>query len=427
MNTETPFSHIVRNCKNKQEAKAFLKIAADNLYDINLLDHVAQLQSSLKDYDQTVNTLTKMLTGTRNVNIVNSIKANLASTYNKLNNPRAAIDLLTQIPQDVSVLMETALSYYFLADYNTSEKIMRTIAALPNLSEAIIDRVQYNLAIYEIENGNFKKGYHQYIDKGHRINIWPTQNRAMIPQWRGEVEPGKTIIIHGEGGIGDELIGVRFMRNIAALGMHPIWKTNNKHLQEVFNRNGYTCISDFNEIDVHNAAQVMAMYLPVYLDLDSTELWESTYLIPSTEYIKKWEKLLPAGRKLAIKWQGNTGYDQDLHRSIPIEKIQAISYPGIKVNLQLEPELKNNWSYAPDIVNIEDTLAIISICDEVLTSCTSVAHMAGALGKKVTVCPPIAYYYVWADSTRWYGEHVTIRKQQIHNSWDEVFNNINYD
>jgi hypothetical protein len=423
----TPFSLIIDSCKSKseeQEAKTFLKTASNNLYDIGLLDHIAQLQSSIKDYSETIETLKRMLKLTNEEPVINAVRSNLATTYNKVNDPKSALEQLNQLPSDVSTKMETSLAHYFLGEYDKSESIMREISMVRNLPEQIKDRVDYNLAIYEIEKGNFKKGFHQYIEKGHRIHIWPTQNRAMIPQWKGEVEEGKTIIIHGEGGIGDEMIGVRFMNNIKKLGMRPIWKTNNRHLHEVFNRNGYDCVLDFNEIESFNAAQVMAMYLPFYLDLDKDELWDGSYLTPSDEYLEKWKKLLPEGKKLAVKWQGNTGYDQDLHRSIPEELIKTFRYSGSKINLQLETELNNDWSFTPNINNIEDTLAILWLCDDAITSCTSVAHMAGAIGKKVTVCPPIAYYYVWAKSTNWYGDHVKVIRQENWKDWDSVIEKV---
>jgi hypothetical protein len=423
----TPFSLIINSCKSKsedQEAKTFLKISSNNLFDIGLLDHVAQLQSSIKDYSETIETLKRMLKLTNEESAITAISTNLAITYNKVNDPESALRELNKLSREVSLEMEKALSYYFLADYAKSEEIMREIAAIPNLPDRIRDRVDYNLAIYEIEKGNFKKGYHQYIEKGHRIHIWPTQNRAMIPQWKGEIEPGKTIIIHGEGGIGDEIIGVRFMNNIRDLGMRPVWKTNNRDLYTVFNRNGYECVLDYDEIETFDAAQVMAMYLPVYLNLDKDDVWKDTYLKPDETHIEKWKKLLPEGPKLAIKWQGNMYYDQDLHRSIPVDKIKDLEYNGTKINLQLEPELKNDWSFSPDINTIEDTLAILWLCEDVISSCTSIAHMAGAIGKKITVCPPIAYYYVWANGSKWYGDHVTVIKQSVHGNWDEVFRKI---
>jgi tetratricopeptide (TPR) repeat protein len=428
MDINTPFAQVVFNCnaKNKKkQSKEFLHTAADNLQDIGILDHIAQLQSSIKDYEGTIETLLKMISIAKDESVINAIRSNLATTYNKVNDPKSALEHLDKIPDDISTKMERALAHYFLAEYDISESIMRDIVKIPNLPEQIRDRIDYNLAIYEIERGDFRKGYYQYIEKGHRIHIWPTQQRAMIPLWKGEIEAGKVILIHAEGGIGDEIIGVRFMNKIKELGMRPIWKTNNRDLHDVFNRNGYECVLDYGEVDTFNAAQVMAMYLPVYLNLDKDDLWVGAYLKPCEKHVEKWKDLLPTGRKLAIKWQGNTGYDQDLHRSISVDKMKDLHYDGTKINLQLETELRNDWSFSPDINSIEDTLAILYLCDDIISSCTSVAHMAGAMDLKATICPPIAYYYVWANDTNWYGSNVTVLKQSDHGNWNSVFGKIN--
>ena len=420
---ETPFSLIVSNCNNKEKASIFLEIAAENLYDLSLLDHVAQLQSSIKDYNASINTLNKMLAGTNDKTATDAIKANLAVMHNKINEPFKALEYFNEIPADISNLMEKALSYYFIADYKSSEKIMRKIAEIPNLPDEIRNRVEYNLAIYEIENGNFKEGYFQYIDRGHRNNIWPIQQLAMVPIWRGEIESGKTILIHSEGGIGDEIIGIRFMNKIKQMGMRPIWKTNNKDLKEVFNRNGYETIIDYSEIDAENIAQCMAMFLPTLLNLDKDDVWFGTYLTADPVYIEKWKKILPEGNKLAVRWQGNTHYEQDLHRSIPKTYIENLNYNGSKISVQLEE--KTDWTFNPEINSIEDTLAILTLCnDGLISSCTSVSHMAGALGIKTIVCPPIAYYYVWAKESKWYGDHVRVIRQENWKDWGSVFKRV---
>jgi tetratricopeptide (TPR) repeat protein len=422
-NIDSPFAYITHNCKYKQEAVSFLKIAATYLTDLNYLDHVAQLQSSIKDYDNCIATLKKELAIAKDLNAVYAIRSNLAVHYNKINDPHSALEQLNlnsaiQISPDLE--MEKALAYYFLGDYESSESIMRQLAD-ENLPEQFRDRILYNLAIYELEKGDFKKGYYQYIEKGHRIHIWPTQQLAMIPLWKGEIEAGKTILIHGEGGIGDEIIGIRFMNHIKKLGMHPVWHSNNEQLRTVFNRNGYETIIDYNELDSNNIAQVMAMYLPTYLNIDV--VWEGTYLKPCKEHIEKWKQVLPVGPKLAIRWAGNTHYEQDLHRSIPVDKMKDLVYKGTKINVQLEETV--DWAYNPDIHTIEDTLAILSLCSEgIVTSCTSVAHMAAAIGVKTIVCPPIAYYYVWAEGANWYGNHVSVIKQTSWKDWSTVFNRV---
>ena len=75
------------------------------------------------------------------------------------------------------------------------------------------------------------------------------------------------------------------------------------------------------------------------------------------------------------------------------------------------------------ITNIEDTLAILSLRDDLVTSCTSIVHMNGALGKNGIVCPPIASYYVWLGSegkSDWYDDSLKVVRQKNHKDWKFV-------
>ena len=422
--------HVVLNCKkdnNLADARTFLRIATENCRDLVSLDRMAFIQSELKDYENCVSSLKKCLE-IGDPNSRYAIRANIAKMYNHLNEPMMSLayskmNLAEQFEYDT--VMEMAFSYYLMGNYAESEKMMRELITHENLPEEIQGRVEYNLGSYDIERGEFKRGLKGFIEVGHRIKIWPERYIPDIPVWNGESISGKTVIIHAEGGIGDELINVRFVNNLKKLGANPVWVTNNPQLLEVFNRNSITAKQSVDYSDQLNSVQCMAMRLPILLGLDRHEVWNGAYLKPAEEYIKKWEKLLPAGRKLAVKWSGNPHYDQDLHRSIPLQHIQNIQFNGTKINLQLEPEL-----FQPDMFNagryissIEDTLAILYLCDDLISSCTSVAHMAGAIGKNGTVCPPIACYYVWLGNTGrsdWYDSSLKVVRQTKHRDWSFV-------
>lgn len=416
---------------NIQDAKTFLTIASKHCRDISTLDEIAYVQSELKDYTSCVETLKRCLALTTDPQAIYCVRANLAKTYNHLNDPDSSITLLSMNnkvnPNDYDTAMELAFSYYLKGDYTTSESMMRHTLTNDSLPVNIRERIKYNLGSYDIENGEFKRGVKGFVDVGHQIGIWPCHEIKDIPIWDGNIQPGKTIIIHAEGGIGDELINVRFMRNIEELGMNPVWISNHKSLVDVFTRNGYNAIfqSDAGTIDKSNAVQCMAMYLPILLDLDVDQLWNGAYLTPNKEYLDKWSDILPKGKKLALKWSGNPYYDQNLHRSIPLDVIKDIKYDGIKVSLQLEPELFQDdmFNAGKYINNVEDTLAILWLCDDLISSCTSVIHMNGAIGKNGVVCPPIACYYVWLGSTgtsHWYDSNLKVVRQTIHKNWEFV-------
>jgi hypothetical protein len=65
--------------------------------------------------------------------------------------------------------------------------------------------------------------------------------------------------------------------------------------------------------------------------------------------------------------------------------------------------------------------------DLVITSCTSVAHAAAAMGKETIVITPISAYYVWChtmEQSPWYGEHVKLLRQEKPRSWKEPLNKL---
>lgn len=429
MNNFPLLDSIIESCKVKnkiEDAKTFLKIASQNCNDLSLLDRIAFFQSEIKDYLNCIESLKLCLNLAQDRDSKFSIRANTAKTYNHLNEPVLSLaysKINSNDRFDYDTLMEMSFSYYLSGDYVKSEAMMRELVTHSDLPEDVRGRVEYNLGSYDIENGDFKKGLKGFIEIGHKIGIWKSKSIDGIPNWKGEEIKDKTIIIQAEGGIGDEIIGVRFVHKLKQLGAKPIWISNHEHLCDVFNRNGIISQTSLKNIDKTNTVQCQAMFLPLLLDLDKDQIWYGSYLQPSQEYVDKWKKILPAGRKLAVKWSGNPYYDQDLHRSIPIEHIRNIKFDGTKINLQLELEL-----YQPDmfnagehIKNIDDTLAILSLCDNLVTSCTSVAHMNGAMSKNGIVCPPIACYYIWLGDATWYPS-MYITRQTKHKDWKFVEN-----
>jgi tetratricopeptide (TPR) repeat protein len=428
----------VFTCKSSgklDDAKNFLDIAAKYNFEVSTLDEIAYLQNEIKDYTNSITTLRKCLALSQNPQEHYAIRANLAKMYNHLNEPLLSLgysnaNLEVSQGKDYDTLMEIAFSHYLHGDYDKSESMMRELNDQQDLPDNIRGRVLYNLGSYDIERGFFKRGLSGFIDVGHKIGIWTHREKSMIPLWDGSKQEDKTVLIHAEGGIGDEIICVRFMDHIKRMGMNPVWYTNNHSLVEVFNNNGFKCVSDLNDIDLSDAVQCMAMYLPILLKLDKDQLWEHAYLRASEKYLDKWRKILPAGPKLACKWTGNPHYEQDLHRSLSLDFINDLCFSGTKINLQLELENEqpNMFNAGSIINNIEDTLAILTLCDYTVTSCTSIAHMIGALGVKGSVCPPIASYYVWLgmkdNKSDWYSENLKVFRQKKHKDWSCVFEDV---
>ncbi len=294
-------------------------------------------------------------------------------------------------------------------------------------------RIKFNLGTYHLYRDEFQKGLSMFLHEGQKLDYW---RKAKLPFkfWDGGVMPGKTIILYAEAGIGDEIINVRFMKHLTDYGMNPIWLTDRKDLCTIFNRNGFKTVTNLKDIDVpmEDLLWTYPMSLPVYLNVDYDNLYNGPYLKSLKEYDDKWDhmntNLTPL--KVGIRWQGNPAYDHDLHRSVPLKDISDVmSDDMMYYSLQRDTGLEElaDWNHQivdlrNDMSTIMDTMSIINNLDIVITSCTSIAHMAASMGKRTFIFVPISAYYTWShsgDQSPWYGDNVTLLRQVKPRSWVE--------
>ena len=129
-------------------------------------------------------------------------------------------------------------------------------------------------------------------------------------------------------------------------------------------------------------------------------------------------------------WNSGSGFEQAHFRSVDFFDLwNAISNPSHSLySLQMSdtpvPDSCKNHikEFHLKDRNFTDTFSIIHQMDLVITSCTSIAHIAASMGKKVCVFVPIMEYYVWTSFTGeclWYGDNVRLFRQKKPRSWTE--------
>jgi hypothetical protein len=169
------------------------------------------------------------------------------------------------------------------------------------------------------------------------------------------------------------------------------------------------------------------MGLPAILNLSEDDLWKGPYLTP----LKK-KKIESKKFKIGIKCSGNPYFAQDEYRKIPLDLM--LSYLPEEAELYYIDKIKVNNSRVTDLADEinswEDTLDIIDSMDCIVSSCTSLVHAAGAIGKTAIVAVPIAEYYIWTTSRRdhstpWYGDNFYVMKQTKMRDWNKPLEQIN--
>ena len=162
------------------------------------------------------------------------------------------------------------------------------------------------------------------------------------------------------------------------------------------------------------------------------------YLAVSQTKIEKWRsKLTGTALKVGVVWAGNPNHVQDLDRSVPLKNVLPIL--GVKGTryFSLQKDFRHGEKdildvnsqivrVDPDINDFQDTAAIMMSLDLVLSCDTSIAHLAGALGKPIWVLLSFNPDWRWLldrSDLRW---HPTARlfRQTRRGEWSTVIDDI---
>lgn len=357
---------------------------------------------------------------------------NLINAYNQNNYPEKAITQISKIksknPQDTELLLEETFAFSAINQKEKAEKLLFKLLKKP-LPPEIERKAYHNLSGHYFRKDDICTGLAHFLKAGE-VEAYKNIKFPPFPKWDGSIVEGQTILIDNQCGAGDEIIHVRFMRHIEKLGMNPIFTTTRKDLQEIFNYNNFhtELVWDKPEFP-KNTKWVYSLSLPYYLNLSVNDLGREPYIKPLPQKEKQYSYLQKDKKyKIGMFWNSGSGFEQSHFRPINSEKLlDVVSKTNASLYSLQFPDIKPPNGYDVKTFEIEnrnftDTFSIVSQMDLVITSCTSIAHIAASIGKEVCVFVPIMEYYIWTSSTGkswWYGDHVHLFKQKRPREWDE--------
>lgn len=275
---------------------------------------------------------------------------------------------------------------------------------------------------------------HNLLAQGRFGEAWPLYEvRASIPElntgfpkdfafprWRGEPLAAKRLAIFPEQGLGDQIQFSRFLpRLIAEAGAVTLMAL--PPLERLFRHNflGAEIVLASGAVDFPDPDYWTTMHdLPGALRIELGD-------IPTTPYLRapaSWPSL-GDGFKVGLKAKGNPRYINDATRSLSPGALQRLraGLPGHVVSL--EPD----ESGAKDLA---DTAAIIDQLDLVVSVDTSVAHLAGAMGKPcLLLLPGFGPDWRWMHDrtdSPWYSAHKLYRSG-FDNDWAPAIDHVLHD
>src|SRR5580692_7348899 len=273
----------------------------------------------------------------------------------------------------------------------------------------------------DLSLGNFEAGW---VGREARVKL-PELPIARFdypqPRWLGK-EPvdGKTILVQMDEGSGDTIQFVRYVPMLAARGARIILMVADTLCPLLSGLAGVSECVPFSAttlpaFDMYCPITSLPLAFGTKLDTIPTK---TAYLpAPAASRLQIWEdRLGPHDRlRVGLVWSGNPKHVNDHNRSVPLSALaQILNLDATFVSLQKDPkpedratlrEQTNIIDLTDHLTDFAETAALVSSLDVVITVDTSVAHLAGALGRPTWILLPYWPDYRWLldrDDSPWY-------------------------
>lgn len=296
---------------------------------------------------------------------------------------------------------------------------------------------QFNLAVAYLLSGDLQRGWKQYEKRWQFEHLDGKLPKLEQPRWEGQDLKGKTIIVTGEQGHGDNIQFCRFAEQLVKLGANVIICVED-NLKALLINSFLPPVVVLGHNDILPAFDYWSpiMSLPGNLDITYANLpHKLQYLKPSNDSIKTWQDQL--GKKIKLRvgfcWSGRRDSWINQHKAVPFDKMFGLikNNPQYEwVNLQTDCTKEEQAQLIAEgvrvfpgaIQNWNDTAGLIMNLDVVIAVDTAVGHLAGALGRPFWL-PLNQFGQDWRwllkrNDSPWYPSCRIFRQPSIGN-WDE--------
>ena len=298
-------------------------------------------------------------------------------------------------------------------------------------------RALFNRGWFLINQGKLQEGF-QLLEVGRHLNVYGgTKPHTKKPIWNQKDSlQGKTVIINAEGGYGDNIIHARFAADIAKRGGKAIHKCA-PELESLFRRipGTYDVLTSNNLSRIPHDYWVPGFSCAWLFGHSFETLPNEPYISANAESVGVWKNIITSDKiKVGIRWSGSRQFEHQQFRIFPPEPlIDLYKYDKLQLySLQRDNDIRELPEEIIDLQNLliswEDTAAAIYNMDLIITSCTSIAHLASAMGKPTWVFVPMLPYHIWAYGDKhspWYKETTRIFRQTRFGHWDKTFEELN--
>jgi Flp pilus assembly protein TadD/aryl carrier-like protein len=432
-----------RACKKFKEAEAAYRKALDlNPKEVSALISLGGLLRELSEYDQALSFLEKALElqpqspeAHLNLGAVFTDQGKDEEAY------RAYQQAIAFKPQSLPALQNLASVCQRLGKFDEAISFLSKAEHLSPSKEEI----NYRRSLIYLTLENWDEGWRDYEARKTFFKDYPEIKRLS----RADSLKDQSLLIVCEQGFGDSIQFIRLTKELRKRGAKKIFFQCQKRLHALLKT--YADLDGLLSLDEQPTEFVSSycrlLSLPYLLNLRPEAFqMDQKYLSVSEERKLFWQKKLPQASRLrvALAWQGSTGYTEDRHRSFSLETLtplfeckELFDIQFISLQKGFGSEQLKTFKHRDRVIDLSaqidldenafvDSAAILELSDLLITSDTSLVHLGGALGVPVWMLTSKIPDWRWGlsgESSLWYPSLRLFRQAQRGN-WHGVIEKI---
>jgi tetratricopeptide (TPR) repeat protein len=300
----------------------------------------------------------------------------------------------------------------------------------------------WNGSLCKLLLGDYESGWREYEWRWRSddfLAMSPMRHFSQ-PLWLGNEElADKTILLHAEQGFGDTLQFCRYIEWVAQKGAYVILEVEPALKTLLGSVRGVAQVAAKGEslpnFDFHCPLGSLPLAHGTRLENIPAEV---PYLSPSRSNIEKWQEKLGKQTmpRIGLAWSGRITHTKQHERSIALEKLLPLADCGVTL-ISLQKDLQPHdqrlvgsqlpiQHFGNELADFSDTAALLSLMDVVISIDTSIAHLAGAMGKPAWIMLPFVADWRWLvdrDDSPWYPTARLVR-QAVAGDWSSVVKKI---
>jgi len=308
--------------------------------------------------------------------------------------------------------------------------------------------LKWNRSLLLLQRHQFDEGWRWY--EGRLLAQTDDHPRAFpFPRWRGESLAGKTVLVYAEQGLGDEIMFASCFEELLAQAGRCVIECAPK-LVPIFTRSFPAAtvlaaeeravpswLGRLGDVDF----QVAAGSLPGVFRRAADRFPGRPFLQADPAKVARWRRELArlgTGPKVGISWRGGTVRTRSVARTIGLAdwapllgvpgcRFVSLQYGDVAAELQALNAAGTRVAAWPEALDdYDETAALVCALDLVVTVCTALVHLSGALGQEAWVLTPSVpewRYGLEGDRMPWYGS-VSLVRQPRDEPWGPTLERV---